>query len=686
MAWDVLDVPEGPMESWLPEARAAVRSLWRFRSLNGATVACLALGIGACLTLFASVNPWLFRPLPYPDSGRLVGLRESAPGRGEWSRSSLIAAPDYVDWQARSHCFQAMGAFTRAEFNLSTQGEPERVLAARITADLLPTLGIRPAQGRAFSPDEDRTSARVALIGHDLWLRRFAAGHVLGRTLDLDGTPHVIVGVMPAGFAFPEYAEVWTSLGLTPGEGDRDRHELDAVARLRPDASLARAQAELGAIAVGLEREHPDTNHGRGVLVRPLLDTLTPPGVVLGLYLLLGAGLFVLLIACANVANLTLVKAASRRRDTAVRLAPGAGRGRLLRQRLLESVLLSAAGAGLGLLLASAGIQRLLCSTPVRPPFWVRFDFDWRVAAFSVSITAISALLFGVLPALWSGDASLVDGLKAGTRPLANAAHGRLGGWLVVSELSLSLMLLIGAALMVQSFVRRNLADPGIDTRGVLTARLALSGAAYAEASQRARFVEELQRRLRSSGATQAGIATGLPFDDPVGGHWTARRFEIEGRPVEAADAPRAAYYAATAGHFAAAGIPLRRGRSFTAEEDAQGSHVVIVSDGLAAHAWGRADPLGRRLRIEGGPWLRVVGVVHEVVDAGDMLLLEGKPPGQIYVPFRADPSARLSVVVRVAGDPAGFSGSLREAVRSLDPGLPVYSLFTLDEVRLRSA
>ena len=685
MAWPVL--PGNGMESWLSELRGAARSLWRFRGLTAPALFCLAAGIGACVTLFASINPWLFRPLPYPNAGRLLALRESWLGRGGRSGSSAIAAPNYLDWQARARCFASLGAYRRIELNLSTEGEPERVPAARVTASLFPTLGVGPVLGRGFTP-RDELASSVALIGSALWQRRFAGDPgVLGRRLDLDGTPHVVVGVMPPGFAFPEYAEVWTPLGLAPGAGRRDRHELEAIGRLAPDMGLARARTELDTLATLLSREHPDTNRDRGIVALPLLDSLTPPGVVLGLYLLLGAGLFVLLIACANVANLMLVKTASQRRETAVRLALGAGAGRILGRRLLEAGLLAVLGTALGLLLAGAGTSRLLGSTPVPPPFWVRFDFDWRVAAFTAGVAALSAVLGGLLPALLSGDASLAGDLKDAGRALAGPAMGRTGRALVVGELSLSLLLLIGAALMVQSFLRRNRADPGIDTRGVLTARLALGGDAYQEPASRRAFVEELERRLRARrGVLAAGVATALPFVDPVGGHWTQRTLEVEGRAVDPGDAPRAVYWASTAGYFAAAGIPLRRGSLFTPEQEAGESGVVIVSDALAERAWGRSDPLGRRLRLEGGPWLRVVGVVHEVVDPGDMLMLEGKPTGQIYVPYGAEASPGLSIAVRVARDPSAFAATLRDAVASLDPGLPVYSVFGMDEVRSRSA
>ena len=343
-------------------------------------------------------------------------------------------------------------------------------------------------RGRGFTEEEDRPQGpRVALISHRLWQQRFDADPaVAGRTLMLDGARHAIVGVMPPGFAYPEYAEVWTPLGLR-ADGARDDHDLDVVARLADGVDVARAQSELAAIAASLAREYPDTNEGRGVRARPLLEWLTPPGVVMGLVLLLAAGVFVQLIACANVANLLLAKALAQRREVALRLSLGASRGRLLRQFMIETLLLSAVGAGLGFLAASWGVDRLVAGTPVRPPFWVVNDLDLRAVAFVVAVTCASALLVGLVPALQAGRTSVLDALREDSRTVAGGPRGRLGRLLVVSELAAALVLLVGAALMVQSFVKRYETDPGFDTREALLG----SGV-------------PLGRRVRRSGATRA--------------------------------------------------------------------------------------------------------------------------------------------------------------------------------------
>jgi putative ABC transport system permease protein len=651
----------------------------------------MGVGIGVCVTLFTAANPWLFRPLPYPDSERLVGLRETESPRegqagGGWS---LVSPANYQDWRERSRSFESLGAFERSEANLATADEPERVHAARVTASLFPTLRVPPVRGRGFTSDEDQPGGRpVALVGHRLWQRRFGGDRgAPDLTLKLDGIVYTVVGVMPPGFAFPEYAEVWTPLRLERGGAGRDERDLDAVARLGDGVTVEQARSELRGIAKALERERPVANRGRGADVKPLLAWLTPPGVVVGLKLLLAAGLFVQLIACANVANLLLAKSVAQRQEIAMRLALGASRGRLLRQFTVETLLVTAAGAFLGLLGATWGVRQLMGNTPIQPPFWVRLDLDGRVLAFVVAVAGMSALVVGLMPALQAGHLNVVDGLKEGSRSVAGGPRARLARLLVVSELGLALVLLVGAALMVQSFARRLQFDPGLDSGGALTARLVLSGDAYADGARRATFVEELGRRLRARPEiAQAGVANGLPFVAPDAGGWWARSFEIEGRPVEPERAPSASYYAASAGYLEATGIRLRRGRLFSPEEEAEGREVVIVSDDLALQVGNGADAIGRRLRIAGGPWLTVVGIVQETREGGDMLLVEAKPRGQLYVPYRRDPWSRVSIVVRARSDPARLAAALRETVRGLDPGLPLSSVFTLDDVRARAS
>jgi putative ABC transport system permease protein len=669
--------------------RFAWRSLRRAKAVSVLSVVCMAVGIGTCVTLFTAINPWLYRPLPYPAASRLVSLRETLPdGGGQWSGRTLLSAPNYLDWRARGRSFEEMGAFERTDYNLATEGEPERVPAARITASLLPTLGMAPAAGRVFGADEDRPGSTVALISQSLWKRRFGlAPDVVGRTLRLDGTLYSIVGVMPEHFNFPEYADVWTPLGLELG-GRRDEHRLEVLACLRRDTTLAQAESEAGAIAAQLAREHPESNQGRSARVRPYVEAFTPPGVVVGMYLVLAAGLFVQLIASANVANLLLAKAAGQRHDTALRYALGARRADVLRQSLAESLLLAGAGGVAGLALGYLGSLGLSASSPVRPPSWVRYELDANVVAFTVALAAASALIVSLVPALHGRAVGLVDDLKEGGRTTTGGSRGRLGRLLTVAELAAALVLLIGASLMVQSFHERYSADVGVATHDVLTARIVLAGDGYREPARRAAFADELLRRLSAQPeVVEAGVANALPFQDPQGDYGWSGAFEVEGQPLEPRqERPRAVHSAVSRGFPPAAGIRLRAGRWFSAEEDERGSEVALVSASLARRHWGAADPLGRRLRVEGGPWLRVVGVTEDVRDPGDMLLIGDRPGDQIYAPFRLASPARLVIGVRTRSDPARFADTLRASVRALDPGLPLQSVFTLDEARVRSA
>jgi putative ABC transport system permease protein len=670
-----------------PTVRHAVRSLLRYKAVSVLAVACMGLGIGTCVTLFTAVNPWLYRPLPYPAAERLVSVRETLPdGGSQWSSRTLLSGPDYLDWLARARSFDGMAAFERTEYNLAAEGEPERVSAVRVTASLLPTLGVAPISGRLFDASEDRPGSAVALVSHSLWKRRLGEDPaIVGRALRLDGRLYTVVGVMPERFNFPEYADVWTPLGLEAGE-ERGQRRLDVVARLREDTPLAQAQLEGAAIAAQIAREHPDSHAGRSAVVWPYLQSFTPPGVVIGMYLVLAAGLFVQLIACANVANLLLVKATGQRHDTAIRFSLGARRSHILRQSLVETLLVCAAGGALGLALGAFGAARVVDGSPMPPPTWARYDVDWRVVAFTIALTAASAVAVSLVPVL--GSRNLAAELKDSGRTSTGGARGRLGRLLTVGELAAALVLLISASLMVQSFHQRYASDAGVATEGVLTARLALAGDAYAEPEARAAFADELVRRLVArSEVAEAGVASAMPFQDPSAGGWQSRGVEIEGQPIEPGKpAPRAVYFAVSPGYPAAAGLRLRAGRFLEAEDDEQRREVALVSASLARRGWGDADPLGRRVRLDDGPWLRVVGVVENVRDAGDAILVGGKPGDQVYVPLRADTPANLVLAVRTRSEPGGFAAALRSSVRSLDPALPLHSVHTLAEVRARSA
>jgi putative ABC transport system permease protein len=667
---------------WL-DFRQALRVFARHRGPFVLAAACLALGVAITSTMFASADPWLFRPLPYAEPERLAAVFEVHSRRGATWQG--VSTPSYFDWTRQSTAVEQWGALVRVGYNLSTAEEPERIAGARITASLFPTLGARPTAGRTFSPAEDRPGGpRVCLISHALWQRRFGGSNqALGGEVRIDGEDHTVVGIMGPGWAYPEYAEVWTPLALDTGERDRSVRVLDVVARLRGGVSLAQAEQELGAIASRTALEHPESSAGWGVKVVKVPETLTPPGIRAALVLMLAASAFVLLIACANVASLLLAQALDRRHEIATRLALGASPGRLVRQLLTESLLLALAGGAVGVLLAFCGMGLLTGSVPVRPPFWAVMELGPRTLVVALASSVLAAVAFGVVPALQCARFDVRTSLRDGERGTAGGRRPRrLGDGLVAAELAVCLVLASGAALMVRSFWERQRVHPGFEVRDALSARVALSGARYREAAQRVAFVDEALRRMRElPGVEAAAAVTALPMTDELGGGWSSVAVEAQDGPVPVAERPSAAYQAATAEGLAALGIPLLSGRFFRESEVADATAVAVVSEGVARRLWPEADAVGQRLRLGDGPWLRVVGVAGEVREPSSILGDIGRPPGQVYVPYGMDPSASVYLVVR-GSQPAALAASMRQRMAALDASLPLYGVRTLEEAR----
>jgi predicted permease len=666
------------------EAHHGFRSLIRHWGSSVLAILCLGLGIGLQTTMFASGDPWLFRPLPYARPERLAAVRETDP-RGSVRSAST---PSFFAWKDQGTPFDDLGAFLRFEFNLSTEDEPERIAGARITASLFPLLGAKPALGRAFTDEEDRPGgAAVCLISREMWQRRFGARPgVLGETLKIDGAVHTIVGVMPAGWAFPEYAEVWTPLRLEPSGRNREQRYLDVIARLRPDASFASAQGELQALASHVAAEHPEVSAGWGFQVIPLLDELTPPGVRVALLLMIGAAGFVLLIACANVANVLLARGVERRREMATRLALGAGTWQLIRQMLIETLLLAGAGGVLGVFLAFWGTDFLTGSIPVRQPFWALTEINPRVLLASLASCLLACIVAGLLPALEASRLDVQTTLQEGARgSTASRRARRLGSALVAAELAASVVLLSGAFLMIRSFQERQRVDLGFEVRDALVGRLTLSGDRYAEPSARYAFLDEVVRRVRAlPGVESAAVTSSLPITNELGGGWSMAPFAVEGLATPAAGRPTTVVQASTSETFVALGIAILEGRAFREEEVAKAAEVAVVSEGLARRFWPGTSPLEQRLRLADGPWLRVVGVAREVKEPSSILGFDRKPSWQVYLPYTQRPSSTVALVVR-GKQPATFAAAVRTEVRSLDRLLPLYDVRTLAEARWRA-
>ena len=543
------------MDSLLKDIRYGVRSLLQRPGFTFIAVITLALGIGANTTLFSFVNGVLLRPLPYTDAERLVVLDETAPKQG--IESFAVSYPNFVDWRQQNQVFEDIGIFQEGNHTLVGGGEPEQIPGARVSQGLFELLGVAPVMGRTFTAEEDRPETNnVVILSHGLWQRRFAsAENVVGQTLSLNGRASTVIGVMPPGFKFPEIAELWMPMGLTEKLYTRNDHGLDSIARLKPNVTLEQAQAEMNVIARRIEEQHPVTNEGLGVNVFRLRDRLVGD-YRQALLILLGVVVFVLLIACANVANLLLARSSSRRQELALRAALGASRTRIIRQLLTESALLTFLGAVLGVLLAIWGKNLLLAAIPGEMPFWMKFDLDPRVLGFTFVLSLLTGLVFGIAPALQASKNDLNEALKEGGRN-AGGAHNRLRSSLVVAEVALSMMLLVGAGLMIRSFAKLGSVDSGIKPENVLTVEVPLPRAKYPEPGKQSAFFKELVARVRTlPGVSSVAAISGVPLR----GGW-GRSLTVEGYPVlSVGQAPMINHSVVTPNYFQTMGIPSARG------------------------------------------------------------------------------------------------------------------------------
>jgi putative ABC transport system permease protein len=665
------------MDALLKDLRFAVRTLRRSPGFTLVAVATLALGIGINTVMFSVVNTILLRPPAHVDGDGLVVLRTSHLKRGD---ESSVSYPNFLDWQAgTTRSFQGMAAFHDARMILTRGGaEPEEVSTEVVTDNLFPLLGARAALGRTFLPEEGRTGApRVVLVSHLEWERRFERDpHIVGSTLMLDGAAHTVVGVMPENFGFPDNQTFWTP--LRPDEqGERGNNYLRVVARLRPGVALPQARAELDAVARELARRHPETNQGNGVRAMDFQEHWGGE-VRAPLLVMMGAVGFVLLIACANVANLLLARAAGRRREIAVRVALGAGRARIVRQLLTESALVSLAGGALGIGVATWGLRMIVASFPFQPPLWMVFGVDATVLLFVLGVSLGTGILFGLAPALRATAGDLQGVLRDGGRGVTvGARRGRLQSALVVGELALSAVLLIGALLMIRSFLHLRTADPGFRVEGAVSMRITVSGERYAaEGASEAFFRQVLDRVRPLPGVSSAGTVSSLPL---AGGSSTSGMM-VDGRELPGAERTSAEVRRASEGFAEAMGLRLREGRTFTAEEAAAGAPVAVVSRGTAERFWPGRSALGRTVST-GGEWRTVVGVVDDVSTRfrGD------SPRPQLYYPGGTAGYTSMVLVARTPGDAAALVPALRAAIRGVDPGAALAGVETLSGLADRS-
>jgi predicted permease len=666
------------------DIRYALRNIATKPLFYAVVILTLALGIGANAAIFTVVNGVLLQPLPYPHPERLMMVWTHNPRQG--FDKDVGTYPNFEDWRRASQSFGRMSGYFGASVTLTGSGEPAQIRGARVTHEFFETMGVVPLQGRAFSSANGQAGGeRVVIVAHGLWTRRFGAdASIIGRRIALNGVPYEVIGVMPASFKHPADAELWMPLAPV-GQfqelfGTRGSYWLTIVGRLKPGVTRVAAQSEMDAIAARLEKEYA-SNAGIGIRLVPMHEELVGD-VKRPLLILLGAVCFVLLIACANVANLLLTRAASRQRELAIRAALGADRGRLVRQLLTESVVLGLLGGAAGLLLATLSTDLLQALAPAELPRLSDIAIDRQVLAYAAGASVFTSLLFGLVPALHASRRDSGGHLKEGGRTGTDGrGGGRVRAALAVGELAIALVLLVGAGLLIRSFIALNSEDPGFATRGVLALRLNLPPATYGEPARISGFYEQLVERLdglpgvESAAAGSSLLLSRLPSSASI---------NIEGRPPLPANARNipVPYDSVTPEFFSTLQIPLRRGRMFTRADGPQSQPVVMVNEAFVRRFFPGEDPLGRRVTF-GEPsrpdtrWQTIVGVVADTKRGG----FEREPWAETYFPMGQSPDPRAFVLLRTNGDPVTLVAAAQAAVWSIDRNQAIASIRTVPEL-----
>jgi predicted permease len=629
----------------------------------------LALGIGANATLFSVINAVLLRPLAFNEPDRIARLYQ-------WDHLS-VSPPNYLDVKNQSQLFEHLAVFGNRPGNITGADEPERVSVAGVSADFFKVLGVEPILGRTFLPEEDKPGGPLlAVLSYGFWQQRYGADpDIMGRTLTLDDFSYTIIGVMPPESQYPSGAQFWRPLRVDFAAYDRGNQFLQVIGRLKPGVTWQQARAEMDTIAERLAREYPAANRRLSILVVPITD------IVVGrirpaLLVLLGAVGFVLLIACANVANLLLARAASREKEVAIRAALGASRWRLIRQMLTESLMIALAGGALALLLA-IGATKALVALGAGIPRVEEIAIDRRVLGFTFAISLLTSLIFGILPALQISKPKLNESLKEGGQGASGVSQPGLRSLLVISEVALSLVLLVGAGLMIKSFRHLRAVDSGFDQEHALSMRLSLPRVGYEQPAQIAAFYQQL---LHSLAAVPGVDAVGAIDIRPFSGGNVRYATGMEGRLGGQIMAPD--FYSATPDYFRAMGIPLLKGRVFTKQDTAQSLPVTVISERVARHYFPNEDPIGQRITPDTPgdsiPTLQIVGVVGDIKHVG--LLAESRP--SIYVPFLQNHSNRhMYIVAQATGDAAALTDAVRGRIRKLEKNAPIYEINTMKQI-----
>ena len=670
------------METLIKDLRFAVRSFVKRPGFLVIAVATLALGIGATTAMFTVVNSVLLRPLQFPEPEQIVLLEGVNPRLGI-TRSNM-SVPDIDDWKKQTQSFEQIAGFLSGGVFMTLGDETERVRAAGVLPDFFPLFRTNPIHGRLLQPDDFKQGSEPAVISYGLWQRKFGGSpDVVNSKVMLAGDMTTIVGIMPPGFTYPDDTEVWWAYAVNPAEERRDNRYLAVVTRLKQNVPMAQAQAELDTINQRLTENYSETNTGWSVRLTGLRERLVGE-LRTSLLILLGAVAFVLLIACANVANLLLARAASRQKEIALRTALGASRMRVIRQLLTESVSLSLVSGVLGLALSFWLIKLLIAIIPPDTPRLNEISINWQVFGFTLGVTVLAGLMFGLVPALQTSRPNLNETLKdSGQRGADTGGRNRVGALLIVSEIALSFVLLAGAGLLIKSFMHLREIDPGFNPDNILTMRLGVPWKKYAQGEPRAQIFKQLIDQVKATPGVQSAGAT---LSLPLGGDTfnVGRNLVLEGHPMTPDEQSNAMYLAITPDYFQTLQIPLKAGRTFIEQDNLQNTKVVIVNETMARRLWPGESPIGRRFTIwrdEKFP-REVVGVVGDTKET-----LDKEAGNQMYVPYAQDPTwGTLSLVVRTSGEPTALAASVREAIRNVEKGVPTYNLKTMNDVVSTSA
>jgi putative ABC transport system permease protein len=680
----------GDMEVLLQDLRFAARVLGRSKGVTVAAVLCIGLGIGINACVFSIVEAVLLRPYPFAHPESLVAVHLVQPR--QHVDSGGLSYLDVRDLREQNVVFSQLAAHVPRSLTLSSGGEePERVVGEAVSSELLPLLGVRPLLGRVFRADEDRPGAsHVVVLSYDLWRRRFHGDPAaIGRPLQINDDAYTVIGVMPKGFLFPWAQVAWIPIAPIEHNDLRTDRRLAVLARLKPGISLVRARADVSAVAERLAALYPDSNASWGAVIWSLRDEMIGVQSRQVVLTLMGAVFFLLLIACANVANLLLARATGRQREIAVRAAFGAPRRRIVRQLLTESLLIALAGGALGIALALAGIR--LCTVAIPPqrltPYFVELSLDGRVLLFTLVVSLGTGLLFGLAPAM-SGTAGgrLWDVLREGGRAADGSGSGGAGGRrgvrlrsaLVVVEIALSLVLLVAAALFARSFLAIHATSGGFDAAHVLGLRFYLPGPRYGDDGAKLRRLLDVVRRVESLPEV---VAAGASYTLPLAYGGLEGPVTIEGRARPRGQEPRVFYTGVTPGYFAALGVALERGRAWTGAECERNAPLALVNQSFAHRFWPAADPLGRRFRlldVASPRWITVIGVVPDIKNGS----LDAANQPSAYLPYRYQPIRNVALLVRTRSAPAGLAPAVRREIHAADAALPIYDLAPMESYR----